>query len=81
MMQQVPPERRRRLLQRSGFVIENDSVALDNNIRQHREMCGCTCPGICYPDTCACYINGIGCQVSDAALTVELEIGSHVPTF
>lgn len=59
----VPPERRRRMLQRSGYVIENDSVLADHNIRLNREHCGCTCQGICYPETCACYTNGIGCQV------------------
>jgi len=59
----VPPERRRRILERSGYVIENDSVSADNNIRSNRELCGCNCQGICYPETCQCYTNGIGCQV------------------
>lgn len=59
----VPPERRRRILERSGYVIENDSVLADNNIRSNRELCGCNCQGICYPETCQCYTNGIGCQV------------------
>lgn len=62
-LQPVLPERRRRLLARSGFKIENDSVLIDNNIRQQRELCGCDCQGICYPETCACHSNGIGCQV------------------
>ena len=61
----VPPERRRRLLSQAGNVIENDLVQQSANqmVRTSRESCGCSCDGICYPETCECYINDIGCQV------------------
>ena len=69
----VPPERRRRILERSGYVIENDSVSADNNIRSNRELCGCNCQGICYPETCQCYTNGIGCQVCNILHVVVMQ--------
>ena len=61
----VTPDRRKRLLARSGNVVENDCFQQDANqlVRTSRESCGCSCEGICYPETCECYINDIGCQV------------------
>ena len=63
----VTPDRRKRLLARSGNVPipENDCFQQDANqlVRTSRESCGCSCEGICYPETCECYINDIGCQV------------------
>ena len=48
----------------SGYRVTNDSIQDDQHIRNSRELCGCTCQGICYPESCQCYANGIGCQVS-----------------
>lgn len=62
-MAPVTPERRKRLLERSGYHVTNDSIHDDQHIRNSRELCGCTCQGICYPESCSCYANGIGCQV------------------
>ena len=64
----VPPDRRKRLLARSGNETGNavsDSFQQNENqlVRTSRESCGCSCEGICYPETCECYINDIGCQV------------------
>ena len=61
----VPPDRRKRLLTRSGNDIMDDSFQQNANqsVRISRESCGCSCEGICYPETCECYINDIGCQV------------------
>ncbi|GMT31085.1 hypothetical protein PFISCL1PPCAC_22382, partial [Pristionchus fissidentatus] len=56
---------RSRLLKMSGVKIVRDPVATENeNIRQGRRECGCSCPGgRCLPDVCECSIEGIFCQV------------------
>lgn len=63
----VPPERRKLLLTRNSDQtekeIEADYSANEVNIRSSRENCGCSCKGICYPESCECHLNGIGCQV------------------
>ncbi|KAJ8011467.1 hypothetical protein DPEC_G00058520 [Dallia pectoralis] len=32
-------------------------------LRRSREDCGCDCQGFCEPETCACSLNGIKCQM------------------
>ncbi|XP_070989677.1 cysteine/serine-rich nuclear protein 1-like isoform X2 [Oncorhynchus clarkii lewisi] len=32
-------------------------------LRKSREDCGCDCQGFCEPETCACSLNGIKCQM------------------
>ena len=61
----MPLERRRKLLangKRTEAEGEQQSTA-NQIVRNSRESCGCHCEGICYPDTCECHLNGIGCQV------------------
>lgn len=60
----VPIKARRKLLRISGVKRilkqeEDDCMQL----RLSRIICGCNCGDICYPETCQCSLNGIGCQV------------------
>uniref|UniRef100_A0A336LW13 CSON002666 protein n=1 Tax=Culicoides sonorensis TaxID=179676 RepID=A0A336LW13_CULSO len=57
--------RQRRALLKSAGVRKIDSTEKDEckMIRTSREVCGCTCRVYCDPDTCACSLAGIKCQV------------------
>ena len=60
----IPLKARRKLLRISGVKRilkqeEDDCMQL----RLSRIICGCNCGDICYPETCQCSLNGIGCQV------------------
>lgn len=65
----VPLERRKQLLASSSSElsekqrVENEQQFAEINLRSSRENCGCSCQNICYPESCECHINGIGCQV------------------
>uniref|UniRef100_A0A1B6F830 Cysteine/serine-rich nuclear protein N-terminal domain-containing protein n=1 Tax=Cuerna arida TaxID=1464854 RepID=A0A1B6F830_9HEMI len=63
-LQPVPTRQRRAMLRAAG-VHKIDSVEKDEcrDIRTSREFCGCACKGYCDPDTCACSLAGIKCQV------------------
>jgi len=63
-LQPVPTRQRRAMLRAAG-VHKIDSVEKDEcrDIRTSREFCGCACKGYCDPDTCACSLDGIKCQV------------------
>lgn len=34
-------------------------------IRLSRLKCGCSCGDFCFPQTCSCCLNGVGCQVDE----------------
>ena len=57
--------RQRRILLRTAGVkkIDNSEKDLCKEIRVSREMCGCDCKLYCDPETCACSLAGIKCQV------------------
>lgn len=57
--------RQRRILLRSSGVkkIDNTEKDLCKEIRISREACGCDCKMYCDPETCACSLAGIKCQV------------------
>ena len=57
--------RQRRILLRTAGVkkIDNTEKDLCKEIRISREACGCDCKMYCDPETCACSVAGIKCQV------------------
>lgn len=63
-LQPVPIRQRRQLLRESGVrkieVVEKEEC---RDIRQSREFCGCECRIYCDPETCACSLADIKCQV------------------
>uniref|UniRef100_A0A182KAG7 CSRNP_N domain-containing protein n=1 Tax=Anopheles christyi TaxID=43041 RepID=A0A182KAG7_9DIPT len=63
-LQPVSTRQRRALLKAAG-VRKIDPTEKDDcrEIRTSREVCGCTCRGICDPNRCACSLAGIKCQV------------------
>ncbi|ETN61624.1 hypothetical protein AND_006714 [Anopheles darlingi] len=63
-LQPVSARQRRALLKAAG-VRRIDPSEKDEcrEIRTSREVCGCTCRGFCNPNTCACSLAGIKCQV------------------
>ncbi|XP_034411296.1 cysteine/serine-rich nuclear protein 3-like isoform X1 [Cyclopterus lumpus] len=64
-LQPLTTRRRRALLRASGVrrldVEEKHELRA---LRVSREECGCRCRGICDPETCACSLAGIKCQVN-----------------
>lgn len=63
-LQPVPIRQRRALLRASGVrKIEPLEKEECRNIRASREFCGCECRIYCDPETCACSLAGIKCQV------------------
>ena len=63
-LQPVSPKQRRALLKAAGIRKIDPSEKADcRNIRNSREICGCTCRDFCDPETCACSQSGIKCQV------------------
>ena len=57
--------RQRRMMLRTAGVkkIDNTEKDLCKEIRVSREACGCDCKMYCDPETCACSLAGIKCQV------------------
>lgn len=63
-LQPVSPKQRRALLKAAGIrKIDPSEKAECRDIRNSREICGCTCRDFCDPETCACSQSGIKCQV------------------
>uniref|UniRef100_A0A3P9LGT9 Cysteine/serine-rich nuclear protein N-terminal domain-containing protein n=1 Tax=Oryzias latipes TaxID=8090 RepID=A0A3P9LGT9_ORYLA len=63
-LQPLTTRRRRALLRASGVRrIDVDEKHELQALRMSREECGCRCQGICDPETCACSLAGIKCQV------------------
>lgn len=55
---------RQALLQAAGVKrIEREEKRQLHALRLSREACGCDCRGFCEPETCACSLAGIKCQV------------------
>ncbi|KAK1876797.1 Cysteine/serine-rich nuclear protein 3 [Dissostichus eleginoides] len=63
-LQPLTTRRRRTLLRSSGVRrIDVEEKHELRSLRMSREECGCRCRGICDPETCACSLAGIKCQV------------------
>ncbi|XP_030557341.1 uncharacterized protein LOC115760228 [Drosophila novamexicana] len=66
-LQPVTPKQRRALLKAAGVRKIDASEKIDcRDIRNSREVCGCSCREFCDPETCACSQAGIKCQVDRA---------------
>ncbi|KAK5891386.1 hypothetical protein CgunFtcFv8_018643 [Champsocephalus gunnari] len=64
-LQPLTTRRRRSLLRSSGVRrIDVEEKHELRSLRMSREECGCRCRGICDPETCACSLAGIKCQVN-----------------
>ncbi|XP_070787040.1 cysteine/serine-rich nuclear protein 3-like [Enoplosus armatus] len=64
-LQPLTTRRRRALLRASGVRrIDVEEKHELRALRMSREECGCRCKGICDPETCACSLAGIKCQVN-----------------
>ncbi|KAM6893506.1 uncharacterized protein FYW49_019873 [Xenentodon cancila] len=64
-LQPLTTRRRRALLRASGVRrIDVEEKHELRALRVSREDCGCRCQGICDPETCACSLAGIKCQVN-----------------
>ncbi|XP_032362190.1 cysteine/serine-rich nuclear protein 3 isoform X1 [Etheostoma spectabile] len=64
-LQPLTTRRRRALLRTSGVRrIDVEEKHELRTLRVSREECGCRCRGICDPETCACSLAGIKCQVN-----------------
>lgn len=64
-LQPLTTRRRRTLLRASGVRrIDVEEKHDLRSLRMSREECGCRCRGICDPETCACSLAGIKCQVN-----------------
>ncbi|XP_075873691.1 uncharacterized protein LOC142882867 isoform X2 [Nelusetta ayraudi] len=64
-LQPLTTRRRRALLRSSGVRrIDVDEKHELRGLRTSREECGCRCRGTCDPETCACSLAGIKCQVN-----------------
>ncbi|XP_068165775.1 cysteine/serine-rich nuclear protein 3-like [Antennarius striatus] len=64
-LQPLTTRRRRALLRSSGVRrIDVEEKHELRALRMSREECGCRCQGICDPETCACSLAGIKCQVN-----------------
>lgn len=63
-LQPVSPKQRRSLLKVAGIRKIDTTEKIDcRNIRNSREVCGCSCREFCDPETCSCSQAGIKCQV------------------
>ena len=62
---QPVPTRQRRLMLRQAGIKKIDTLEKEEckDIRTSRESCGCDCRVYCEPETCACSLAGIKCQV------------------
>ncbi|GAA6222419.1 cysteine/serine-rich nuclear protein 1-like [Lates japonicus] len=57
-------KQRQALLQAAGVKrIDREEKRQLHALRLSREACGCDCQGFCEPETCACSLAGIKCQV------------------
>lgn len=63
-LQPISVRQRRSLLRQSGVKkIDNTEKDHCKEIRLSREVCGCECRVFCDPESCACSLAGIKCQV------------------
>ncbi|XP_036376656.1 cysteine/serine-rich nuclear protein 1b [Megalops cyprinoides] len=63
-----PSKRRHALLKAAGVKkIDKEEKRQLHDIRLSREDCGCNCQGFCEPETCACSLAGIKCQMDHSS--------------
>ncbi|KAG8013912.1 Cysteine/serine-rich nuclear protein 2 [Nibea albiflora] len=63
-LQPYSSKQRQALLQAAGVKrIDREEKRQLHALRLSREACGCNCQGFCEPETCACSLAGIKCQV------------------
>lgn len=63
-LQPFSSKQRQALLQAAGVKpIDREEKRQLHTLRLSREACGCDCQGFCEPETCACSLAGIKCQV------------------
>ncbi|XP_029971808.1 cysteine/serine-rich nuclear protein 1-like [Salarias fasciatus] len=63
-LQPFSSKQRQALLQAAGVKhIDREEKRQLHALRLSREACGCDCQGFCEPETCACSLAGIKCQV------------------
>ena len=63
-LQPYSSKQRQALLQAAGVKrIDREEKRQLHALRISREACGCDCQGFCEPETCACSLAGIKCQV------------------
>lgn len=63
-LQPFSSKQRQALLQAAGVKhIDREEKRQLHALRRSREACGCDCLGFCEPETCACSLAGIKCQV------------------
>ncbi|XP_070701176.1 cysteine/serine-rich nuclear protein 1-like [Pempheris klunzingeri] len=63
-LQPYSSRQRQALLQAAGVKrIDREEKRQLHALRLSREACGCDCRGFCEPETCACSLAGIKCQV------------------
>ncbi|KAK7893436.1 hypothetical protein WMY93_022588 [Mugilogobius chulae] len=68
-LQPLTTRRRRALLRSSGVRrIDVEEKHELRALRLSREECGCRCRGMCDPETCACSLAGIKCQVNGSVV-------------
>lgn len=69
-LQPLTTKKRRALLRTSGVKkIDVEEKHELRAIRMSREDCGCDCRVFCDPETCACSIAGIKCQVKPMTIS------------
>ncbi|XP_064202781.1 cysteine/serine-rich nuclear protein 1-like [Anguilla rostrata] len=63
-----PSKQRHALLKAAGIKkVDKEEKRQLHQIRLSREDCGCDCQGFCEPDTCACSLAGIKCQMDHSS--------------
>ncbi|XP_056148867.1 cysteine/serine-rich nuclear protein 1-like [Lampris incognitus] len=63
-LQPYSAKQRQALLRRAGVKrIDKEEKRQLHALRLSREKCGCDCKGFCEPETCACSLAGIKCQM------------------
>ncbi|XP_017276263.1 cysteine/serine-rich nuclear protein 1 [Kryptolebias marmoratus] len=62
-LQPISSKQRQALLQAAGVKVDKEEKRQLHGLRLSREACGCDCQGFCEPETCACSLAGIKCQV------------------
>lgn len=81
-LQPYSSRQRQALLQEAGVKrIDREEKKQLHALRFSREACGCDCRGFCEPETCACSLAGIKCQVQNSCLKENGTIFQLEPYF
>ncbi|KAL1006257.1 hypothetical protein UPYG_G00069840 [Umbra pygmaea] len=68
LLQPYPSKQRHALLKAAGVKkIDKEEKRELHELRVSREDCGCDCQGFCEPETCACSLAGIKCQMDHSS--------------